>query len=144
MTEVYVVTCGMYSDYSIVAVYSDRAAADQRVAGEDACGPYREEHRVEVYQLNAVPAFAGVVWQSVWWATETNLRCQAESAHAYEAWYEGDDPGNATAVEGEDHHYDGCPFTTRYVIVRGHSKEHVEKSANDRRRHVRAELLGIA
>lgn len=144
MTEVYVVTCGSYSDYSIVAVYSDRDIADQRVAGEDARGPYREEHRVEVYQLNGRPVYAGVVWQSVWWATEASLKGRPESAHAYEAWYEGDDPGNATAFEGEEPHYDGCPYTTRYVIVRGHSKEHVEKSANDRRQRVRAELLGIA
>jgi hypothetical protein len=140
--EVYVVTCGSYSDYLIVAIYSDREAADQRVAGENGRGPYREEHRVEVYRLNERPAYAGVVWQSVWWATPAGLRAP-ESAHAYEAWYEGDDPGNATAVEGEDYHYEGCPFTTRYVIVRGHSKEHVEKSANDRRQRARAELLGV-
>lgn len=144
MTEVYIVTCGSYSDYRIVAVYSDRDIADQRVTGEDARGPYGEEHQVEVWKLNGRPVYAGVVWQSVWWATEINLKGQPDSAHAYEEWYEGDDPGNATAFEGEDHHYDGCPYTTRYVIVRGHSKEHVEKSANDRRQRVRAELLGIA
>jgi hypothetical protein len=59
MTEVYVVTCGSYADYSIVSVYSDRDAAEQRVAGENGRGgPYRDEHRVEVYQLNGRPTFA--------------------------------------------------------------------------------------
>jgi hypothetical protein len=141
--EVYVVTCGSYSDYSIVSVYADRAAADQRVAGENARG-YREEHRVEVYRLNAPPAFAGVVWKSVWWALPVGLSPTAPPAHAYEAWYEGDDPGTATATEGEDYAYEGHPVKARYVSVVGHSKEHVEKSANDRRQRVRAELMGIA
>lgn len=143
MNEVYVVTCGSYSDYGIVAVYSDRAAADQRVAGENGRGPYREEHRVEVWELNARPSYAGVVWQSVWWANKAGLSPTAPRPHAYEAWFEGDDPGNATAVEGEDFPYDGCPDKTRFVIVRGHSKEHVEKSATDRRQRVRAEILGL-
>ena len=142
MSEVYVVTCGCYSDYRIVAVYSDRDAADRRVAGENGRPYLEEEYRVEVWQLNGRPSYAGAVWQSTWWATETNLRTP-ESAHAYEVWYEGDDPGTATAVEGEDYRYHGAEFTTRYVIVRGHSKEHVEKSSNDRRQQIRAELLGL-
>lgn len=141
MTEVYVVTSGSYSDYGIVAIYSDRDVADQRVAGENANDRY-EEFRVEVWQLNDRPAYAGIVWQSTWWAVEGNLR-MSESARAFQGWYEGDDPGNATAIEGEDYHYDGCPFTTRYVTVVGHSKEHVEKSANDRRQRIRAELMGL-
>lgn len=143
MAEVYIVTCGSYSDYGIVAVYTDRAAADQRVAGENGRGSYREEHRVEVWQLNVRPAYAGVVWQSTWWAMPAQLK-DPDSAHAYETWFEGDNPGNATATEGEAYPYDGCPDKVRYVTVVGHSKEHVEKSANDRRQCVRAELTGLA
>src|SRR6185312_14260507 len=96
ITEVYVVTSGSYSDYSIVAIYSDRVAADQRVAGESSYhSSYPGEYRVEVHTLNATPAFAGVVWTSQWWATETVLSERDRPAAVYKIWYEGNDPGNA-------------------------------------------------
>lgn len=143
MTEVYVVTCGSYSDYQIVAIYSDLDAAQQRTNGENGRGPYREEHRVETWTLNARPTYAGVVWQAVWWSLPANMSPTAPRSHAYEAWFEGDDPGAATATEGEDYAYEGHPTKARYVKVVEHSKEHVEKSANDRRQRIRAELLGL-
>ena len=153
---VYVVTAGDYSAYHIERVYLDKEEAEQYVAAANLANPrYFDVFMVEEYQVGAPPGeMDGPIWEATWsrspdstawleqygtWPKNSDhpaLGPYSEWESIQQVWHTGEIPPKAEVTRREVGQYS-------QVIVRGTSKDHVEKALYDNVAQARAEIYGI-
>lgn len=120
MNIIYVVTSGIYSDYSIDAVYDNYEAAYQATIDAG------YECRIEEYQLNKQSEDNWVVW-GAWYCKDTDTW----DVHHVESWPRGFEEDEIRQETMKDHHK--SPDKTYYTtFVRADSRDAALKIANEK------------
>ena len=159
MSTIYVITTGEYSDYRIVRTYTDGEAAQEFVTAYNAvAGPdTSSQYQIEEYP-DGVPDAAemdGLVWEGSWhrmpdyntdyrWPPNSQRQPgvgpHCERSTVTQRWHTGPIPGKAEVVQ-----YDlmGNNYEYGDIVIRGTSKDHVEKVLRDKITQAHATILGI-
>jgi hypothetical protein len=130
MTTVYVVTKGEYSDYRIVACFSNREAADECVAILTKGQRYGVDAQVEEYELLATPARSDEYRYRVVFGRGYTAREYAEHAVVW---------GQASESV-EDVVDDGTPVA---VAAYATNPDRAKRAAQDRAAFLKARAAGI-
>lgn len=128
MTEVYVITLGDYSDYTIVGVYLDRDLAQKRLDWERDNDTQHFGYDMEVWNAGTSGVeYAGPAWITVWYADPRRYNDPPNTyPKSHLGWYEGVDPGPARCVDYGALDERGV----RYLRVVGESQDAVEALAD--------------
>jgi hypothetical protein len=170
--KVYIVTSGSYSDYRIERVYATQAEADQWVEARSRTYD-ADCYEVEEWTLGSPPAaFDGPIWEGEYRMTKVRAPSRPytiadlqelrdgyaflaqggvpravdytgeikDSFNYREVWHTG---GNLTRAQVVSSNIDDRGDYLAYALVRGTSRERVEKSLQDTVARLKAERAGL-